>query len=155
MLTAVALPYDALPLPFVERHGLSRFAHDRGGERELRFHYNIAAPVLPVWHEGQPAIVTWGCHRGESRVLPATGWARLATVTAGDWAAWGAEPVVIPAVLGFDGGVWFAVREGIRGVLVRDDKDKMRVYPVCEPASHYYKVMTRSEWMPVLVRDRI
>ena len=57
-------------------------------------------------------------------------------------------------VAGFDGGVWFAVREGIRGILVQDEKGGTRVYPVCEPASHYYKVMTRSEWMPVLVKDR-
>ena len=30
-----------------------------------------------------------------------------------------------------------------------------RAYLVCEPASHYYAVMTRSAWMPVLIGERI
>jgi hypothetical protein len=29
------------------------------------------------------------------------------------------------------------------------------VYVICEPASHYYAIMTRSAWMPVLVGERI
>jgi hypothetical protein len=30
------------------------------------------------------------------------------------------------------------------------------VYVVCEPASHYYQIMTRrSRWMPVLIGERI
>jgi hypothetical protein len=29
------------------------------------------------------------------------------------------------------------------------------VYPIVEPATHYYEVMTRSEWMPVLVGELI
>ena len=106
-----------------------------------------------IWHEGQLRVVPWGCRRGESKILPPTGWARLGTVRAGAWAEWSAESVEIPAVLGFDGGVWFAIRQGIRGILVRDEKDRPHVYPVCEPASHYYEVMTRSEWMAVLVRE--
>jgi hypothetical protein len=28
-------------------------------------------------------------------------------------------------------------------------------YPLVEPASHYYRVMTRGAWMPVLVGERI
>ena len=44
---------------------------------------------------------------------------------------------------------------GVRGVLVRDEGARERVYLVCEPASHYYRVMTRSDWMPVLIGERI
>jgi hypothetical protein len=155
MLTAIALPYDDVPVPVIECYKLTRFVHERSGEREFRFDYRAREPMLPVWHEGQLKIVPWGCRRGDSRVLPSTGWARLMTVKSGAWSEWSPEPVEIPAALGFDAGVWFAIREGVCGVLVRDEKDRPRVYPVCEPASHYYEVMTRSEWMPVLVKDRI
>jgi hypothetical protein len=57
--------------------------------------------------------------------------------------------------MGVDRGVWFAIREGVRGVVVRDEKGRDVVYDLVEPASHYYQVMTRSVWMPVLVGERI
>jgi hypothetical protein len=63
--------------------------------------------------------------------------------------------VVIPATMGMDRGVWFAIREGVRGVAVRDEKGRNVAYVLVEPASHYYQVMTRSLWMPVLVGERI
>jgi hypothetical protein len=63
--------------------------------------------------------------------------------------------VDVPAALGLDGGVWYAVRQGARGVLVRDEGQRERVYLVCEPASQYYGVMTRSDWMPVLIGEHI
>ena len=66
-----------------------------------------------------------------------------------------AEPAVIPATLALDGGVWYKVRQGVRGVAVRDERGGVVVYPLVEPASHYYEVMTRSPWMPVLVGERI
>jgi hypothetical protein len=155
MLTAVALPYHTLPLALVERHGLDRLAHERGGERELQFHLAAAVHLLPVWHGGQLRVVRWGCRRGESRFLPVGGWTKQTTVESGYWSACGAEAVDIPAALGYDGGVWYAIRQGVRGVLVADEQGEARVYVVCEPASHYYGVMTRSAWMPVLIGERI
>ena len=56
--------------------------------------------------------------------------------------------------MGLDRGVWFRVREGVRGVVVRDESGGPVVYVLCEPATHYYQVMTRSEWMPALVGER-
>jgi hypothetical protein len=155
MLTGIALPYGDVPLALVGRYGLDRRAHDRGGERELRFLYRSRAPCLPVWHEGQLRVVRWGCGRGESRVLPVGGWTKLATVEAGLWAGWGAEAVDVPASLALDNGVWYAVRQGIRAVLVQGEAGEPRAYVVVEPASHYHQVMTRSAWMPVLIGERI
>ena len=40
-------------------------------------------------------------------------------------------------------------------VVVRDEQGSPVVYVLCEPATHYYQVMTRSPWMPVLVGDLI
>jgi hypothetical protein len=155
MLTAVALPRSALPLHLAEHPRLTARTHARGGEQEVQFHLAAAVPMLPIWHEGQLRIVRWGCRRGESRVLPVGGWTRQTTVESGYWSESGAKLVDVPAALGLDGGVWFAIRQGVRGVLVRDEQGVERVYLICEPASHYYNVMTRSTWMPVLINERI
>jgi hypothetical protein len=64
-------------------------------------------------------------------------------------------PVVIPATMGVDRGVWFAIREGVGGMAVRDEQGRPVVYVLVEAANHYYQVMTRSVWMPVLVGERI
>ena len=79
----------------------------------------------------------------------------LATLVAGGWGGLEAESVVIPATMGIDRGVWYRVREGIRGVVVRDEEGRPVVFVLCEPASHYYQVMTRSNRMPVLIQERI
>jgi hypothetical protein len=64
--------------------------------------------------------------------------------------------VVIPATMGLDKGVWYHIRQGIRGLMVRDENGLPRVYVVCEPASHYYQIMTcGSQWMPVLIGERM
>lgn len=56
---------------------------------------------------------------------------------------------------GLERGVWFHIRQGIRGLLVPDEHGREAVYLICEPASHYYRVMTRSRWMPVLIAQRV
>jgi hypothetical protein len=63
--------------------------------------------------------------------------------------------VDIPATFGLDGGVWSRIRQGVRGLLVRDERGEPVVYVLCEPASRYYWVMTRSDRMPVLIGERI
>jgi hypothetical protein len=45
--------------------------------------------------------------------------------------------------------------QGVRGLLVRDEKGEPVVYVLCEPATRYYRVMTRSERMPVLIGEHI
>jgi hypothetical protein len=155
MCVGVAVALSGLPVELVGAHGLGRRVHDRGGEKEVPFLFRDREPLLPVWQEGRLQIVRWGCRRGDSRVLPATGWTWLATVEKGGWAQWSAEPVEVPATLGLEGGVWFRVRQGVRGLLVADERGVPTAYLICEPASHYYGVMTRSERMPCLVGERI
>ncbi len=60
-----------------------------------------------------------------------------------------------PARRKWPGGVWSAIRQGVRGVPVGDERGVMRVYVIREPASRYYDVMTRSAWTPVLIGERI
>jgi hypothetical protein len=44
---------------------------------------------------------------------------------------------------------------GMRAVAARDERGAVAVYSLVEPASHYYRVMTRGQWMPVLIGETI
>ena len=132
-----------------------RLAHERGGEREPQFHLRAAVPLLPAWHEGRLRIIRWGERRGGFRHLPRRRVDETGDGGVGQLVGVRAEAVDVPAALALDGGVWFVVRQGLRGVLVPDERGGARVYVICEPASHYYAVMTRSSWMLVLIGERI
>ena len=155
MCVGIGLAWSSVPTELIGRHGLSRRACERGGEQEIQFLYRDRLPRLPIWRDGRLQIVRWGNGRGQSRFLPRTGWTWLTTVEQGYWRHQEAIPVDIPASLGFDRGVWYSVREGMRGLLVPDERGMAVVYMLCEPASHYYQVMTRSRRMPVLIGERI
>jgi hypothetical protein len=47
------------------------------------------------------------------------------------------------------------VERGIRGLLVPDERGAAVVYMICEPSSPYYRNMTGSTRMPVLIDQRI
>jgi hypothetical protein len=147
MCNGIALDLSELPLALHER------VHVRNGQREVRFLWRHHPRVLPVWHEGRLQIVRWGGRRGGP--LPPTGWAWLATLEAGGWAPWNPEPVDVPATYCLENGVWYMVRQGVRGLLVRDEQGAPAVYILCEPATRYYRVMTRSERMPVFIGEHI
>ncbi len=155
MCTGIALAVSELPMELIAQHRLGRRVHERGGEREIRFLYRDRSPRLPVWRDGKLQIVRWGNAKGHSRFLPPTGWTCQSTIADGSWRSLNAMPVDIPAMVGLERGVWFRIRQGIRGLLVPDEQGMAVVYMICEPASHYYQVMTRSSRMPVLIDERI
>lgn len=156
MLSGLALALSELPLALIEQHGLGRRVHDRGGEREVQFLFADAERLLPVWRNGRRQILRWGNRRGESRYLPCTAWTQRGTVEGGGWAAHDVEPVVIPATMGLDKGVWYRIHQGMGGLVVLDERRCPRVYVICEPASHYYQIMTRGScWMPQFVGGMI
>jgi hypothetical protein len=155
MCVAIALAWTDLPTDLIERHRLEQRTFERGGEREVRFYYRDRKPRLPVWREERLQIVRWGNGRGQSRFLPATGWTWQTTIEEGYWRNLDATFVDIPAALGLEHGVWFRIREGIRGVLVPDEQGIAVAYMICEPATHYYQIMTRCTRMPVLIEERI
>jgi hypothetical protein len=144
-----------VPLEAAERFNLSGRLHERGGEREYRFLFRDKPRLLPIIHDGQFQIVRWGRRRGEKGRLPCTGWTWLETLEKGTWQEAQPDEVVIPATMGLENGRWFAIREGIRGLVVPDEQGALVAYMICEPASHYYSIMTRSKRMPVLVNERI
>jgi hypothetical protein len=146
----IAIWRDQLPAGFVERHGLGRKVHDLDGRQQVRFLYGDHERVLPVRSKEQLLLALWGCRRGKSRVLPCTGWTWRATVEGGGWKDVDVKEVVIPATQCLGGGVWFSVRQGVRGMLARDERGRDIVYVVCEPARKDYEIMTGSRWRPVL-----
>ena len=159
MLKGIALACSALPLELIEKHGLDRRVHDRGGAKEVRFLWQDDERVLPVWTpDGHLRLVTWGSRRGESGRLPYTGGASLKTFEQGGWAAFGPTPVDVPATVCLDGEVWFAVRQGVRGLLTQDERGQERVFLLYEESSYYYGIMVgqrqaRARVMPVLIRS--
>jgi hypothetical protein len=156
MCTGIALSWSSVPRDIIGRHGLDRRVHEqRGGEREIQFHFRDRVPRLPIWRDGRLQIVRWGNGRGQSRFLPRTGWTWLETVQQGGWRHCDPIPVDIPATLGYERGIWYAVRQGMRGLLVPDERGAAVVYMICEPASHYYRIMTGSTRMPVLIDEQI
>jgi len=155
MCAGISLAWSELPTELIGRHGLDRRAHDRGGELEVRFLHRDRRPRLPVWRDGRLQVVRWGNSRGESRFLPRTGWTWYDTIREGGWRNTAAVPVDIPARLALEAGVWYRVRQGLRGLLVPDERGLAVAYVICEPSSHYYQIMTRSPRMPLLIDEKI
>ena len=122
MFAGVALAVSELPVGTVGRHGLQRRVYDRGGELEVRFLLaDDASECCPSGRRRAADRPLGQSPRPES--FPAlTAWTSWETVEAGGWGAHGPEPVVVPATLGLDLGVWFSVREGVRGVAVLDER---------------------------------
>lgn len=149
--TAVALPVSELPELVVQ--SLVERVHDRGGEREVRFDWRCRPALLPVWWEGKLQVLRWGNRDRSDRQLPPTGWTWRESVDAGKWAGVRLVPVEVPARYALMNGVWFKVTRGVRGLAVVPPAGEPVVYLVCEPSTRYYRVMTRAEWMPVLVGE--
>jgi hypothetical protein len=152
----IALVEDDVPTDSVGRFHLDGHRHTRGGRPEFRFFFRDQRPRLPVYRDGQLSFARWGNGRGQSRFLPRSGWTWLATVKEGGWRNLDAREVEVPVSYGYDGrGVWFHVQRGLRGLLVPDERGYAVAYLICEPPSHYYKNMTGSTRMPLLIGQTI
>lgn len=151
--TAVALPVSELPEVAVS--DLADRVHDRGGEREVRFDWRNRPALLPVWWEGKLQVLRWGNRDRADRKLPPTGWTWQESVVAGKWAGAEPVPVEVPARYALMNGVWFKVTRGVRGLAVVPPAGEPVVYLLCEPSTRYYRVMTRADWMPVLIGEII
>ena len=145
-----------MPADVAVRRDMCRRLYNRGDKSEYRFLYRHAKPSQHIWRDGQFQIVRWGNGRGQSRALPRTGWTWLSTLADGGWKGVDAAQVGIPATCGLERrGVWFLIEVGIRGILVPDEKGIAVSYMICEPASHYYRIMTGAARMPLLIDQRI
>ena len=112
--------------------------HRRGNspEREVWFLHYDRDPILPVWYEGVFSLIRWGSLQGKVRVWQC----RQEDLEAGKWSHLQPIEVFIPATFGFDAGVWYAIRQGIQGILVQP-RSGPAVYIKTMPSTHYYEVM--------------
>jgi len=155
MCAGISLSWRDLPEALVECHRLKDrvIVRQEGADREFRFLYRDRRPLIPAWCGNELRIYCWGS--GGTK-LPRTGWITTESLEEGRWRDLAPERVEIPATFGFDRGIWFQVPEGgLQGVLVRDEADRPHVYILTRPASHYYKVMTRSHREPVFIGNQI
>lgn len=155
-MDGISLSWRSLPQSLFDRHNLLDRIILRSDEadREIRFLYRDACPLLPAWVGNELNIFSWGQPRRKSK-LPRIRAVAQEDLQAGIWLDVHPELVDIPANFGWDKGVWYRIKEGIRGILVRDESNNQIVYVLTEPASHYYQVMTRNTRMPVLCGERI
>lgn len=124
--------------------------HKRGELDEVQFHWWHSRTLLPVQFDGALRLLPWGSKSRRSR-LPHGGWVRKEHVAEGLLAASRPEPVVIPAVLGFESGMWFVIDSGIRGIVIHDATGPV-VYMLTRPSTNYYRNMTQqTATMPVFV----
>lgn len=122
---------------------------------ELHFMYTDRVPQLPVIHDGQLAIYEWGNRGNKESRLYRTGWCQEESLAAGKWRWLNPERVIIPANFGLEKGVWFAIEQGVHGVVVRDEQERPHVYMLTRQASDHYLAMTKHDRAPVLVEQEI
>ncbi len=156
MYLGIALKGSELPTELIGRHGLADRLHLRGRWPEYRFLYRHPRPRLPVVRDGVLRLARWGNGTRRSLVLPQTGWTWKESIERGLWARSGGVFVDIPASYGLEyRGVWYAIEVGIRRLLAPDEYGRAVAYMICEPSSHYYRVMTGAERMPVFIGQTI
>lgn len=100
-------------------------------------------PQLPVERRGQIIMAEW------------KGYCSIDALKAGFFQGQRAELIEIPASRGHCGGIWFQIRTGIRGVLLKGPNKEKLVYMLVAPSTHYFKTMTSSARMPVLIKQVI
>lgn len=103
-------------------------------DEEVVFYETARPRVLPVWKDGQLIVMPWG------------GWRFVEALRSGEW---GGEEAEVPCTFVCDNGFWFAAHP-IKAGIVRG-----KVFPLSQPASHYYEVMTRQKRMPLWVGETI
>lgn len=105
-------------------------------------------PVLPVSTENETHLVKWG-NRDAHIPLPKTGWAKIESVTDGKWRYYNPQFITIPAIRGFEKGVWFDIAgNGIRGIVVKKG-DVKRAYMLTQKADNAYLKLTHHTRQPI------
>ena len=93
----------------------------------MQFLFADAERLPPVWRDGRLQVLCWGNRCGERAQLPCTAWTQMGTVENGGWRDRRVDPVIIPATMGLDRGVWYRIRQDIRRLVVADERGCLRV----------------------------
>ena len=107
-------------------------------------------PVLPVVIDNTAHLVEWGNRSGKDN-LPRTGWAKLESINEGKWRYLNPKSIIIPAIRGYEKGVWFDINgQGLEGISVNKENIR-RIYMVTKPASNDYIKLTKHNRQPIEV----
>lgn len=136
MCTGIALPIDNLPAVLHGTPAVTSRIHRRGDVDEVQFHWWNSPAVLPVQWFGRVQLLPWGSKSRRS-CLPNGGWIAQERIEEGILAAASPEPVVIPAAMGHENGMWFVIDSGIRGVVIQGSNGPV-VYMLTRPSTNYY-----------------
>lgn len=155
MCDGISLNLSDIPDELVHRHSLRGRIVRRGPDSppEIHFLQRERPRILPAWYHSRLEIFRWGNLDGHLRELP---WVNELDEESLSRETWHIpfEKVLIPASLGLERGIWYQIREGIEGVVVTVHGERI-LFPLQEDSSHYFRVMTRSDQMPLFVGERI
>lgn len=105
-------------------------------------------PVLPIIVDNKKHLVEWG-NRDATIALPKTGWAKIESIEKGFWEHLHPQFVTIPAIRGYEKGVWFDITgNGIRGIVV-EKGDVKRAYMLTKQADLDYVKLTHHTRQPI------
>lgn len=149
MCLAVAVNESEVPTSLLSGHSRDCRVFTRNDRRKVRFYWRAKPALLLVRWRGELRVLRWGTDDPLERVLPPCGWVWGPSIGAGAWAAMEAEPVDILATAGMMNRVWFAIQEGVRGLVVHDRNEEPVVFMVCGPATDEYRAKTKCAWMSV------
>lgn len=140
MCQGIALARCEIPESLIERYRLETrmIRRNENADEEFRFLLAERSPVLPVYHDGQFQILPWG-NRQRQAGVPVSGWCLRESLEDGLWSHWRPREVFIPASFGWDRGVWYQIREGLKGILIRDRERQPRVFILTQRSTHYYE----------------
>ncbi len=118
---------------------------------EVRIYFAKQGALLPVLMNGQNQLVGWG--NKENLKIPKTGFCKIESFETGKWAWLHPIPVNIIASSALVNGVWFQVKQGIQGLIIKSELGTRHCYMLTQPSTHYFKTMTGAERMPLLVNQ--
>lgn len=145
MCQAIRYNQHEFPEEMLKQHQL------RCIDNEVRVYYAHKKALLPVLLNGENQLIKWG--NKENFKIPKTGFCKKESLEAGKWRWLHPIPVTIPASAGLMNGIWFQIREGIQGIIIKNEQGGEHCYIVTQPATHYFKTMTGAERMPVLINQ--
>lgn len=156
MCTGITVGRHAVPEKLIKKYNLEERLIQRSeqAEKEILFMQRHRFPLLPVFYQGEVHIMPWGNHDREKNV-PVAWWGELSTLQSGAWSHFSPEPAEILGSFGLERGVWFQIPQGIKGVVIHDQRQRPYVYMLLQPASHYYEVMTGYQREPVFIGEQI
>lgn len=118
---------------------------------EVRVYFAKPHAVLPIFLNGRNILLPWGNRENPS--LPRTGFCKLESLQAGKWQWLKPEPVNILASSALTNGVWFQVKQGIQGLIIKNPAGHELCYMLTQTSTHYFRTMTGAERMPVLTNQ--